>query len=100
MSGNPAQAFPSLIPNQNSQTAAPVTCLLTGLPMPTQLYHRIPLHKGLNFMTVFIAYYCFGWFKLVSFLTLFAEKSTYGGLTSFKWTYLTVKYPFNNFYVK
>ena len=51
-SGNPAQAFPSLIPNQNSQTAAPVTCLLTGLPTPTQLYHRIPLHKGLNFVTV------------------------------------------------
>ena len=45
-SGNPAQAFPSLIPNQNSQTAAPVTCLLTGLPTPTQLYRRIPLHKG------------------------------------------------------
>ena len=50
--GNPAQAFPSLIPNQNSQTAASVTCLLTGLPMPTQLYCRIPLHKGLNFVTV------------------------------------------------
>ena len=51
-SGNPAQAFPSLIPNQNSQTAAPVTCLLTGLPTPTQLYRRIPLRKGLNFVTV------------------------------------------------
>ena len=42
--GNPVQAFPSLIPDQNSQTAAPVTCLLTGLPTPTQLYRRIPLH--------------------------------------------------------
>ena len=99
-SGNPAQAFPSLLPNQNSQTAAPVTCLLTGLPTPTQLYRRIPLHRGLNFVTVFIAYYRFGWFKLVSLLTVFTGESTYRGLTSFKWTYLTIKYPFNFFDVK
>ena len=50
--GNPAQAFPSLIPDQNSQMAVPVTCPLTGLPTPTQLYHKIPLHKSLNFVTV------------------------------------------------
>ena len=49
--GNPAQAFPSLIPDQNSQTAAPVTCILTGLPTPTQLYQMIPLHS-INFVTV------------------------------------------------
>ena len=51
-------AFPSLAPpttttstdsaSSSSATAAPITCLLTGMPTPAQPKHCIKSHRGLN----------------------------------------------------